>query len=136
MEFLVNNQELLITIGLILGVLSSGLFVVPWLKRNNYIDNNDTQFTKELLELMKLLMYELNLKEDLKEHTKIIFQVAEIAVDYVDANLDLQSRTIEDVSYKTVVELLNEFDIEITEERKRLIELGIKFAVSKLNKVE
>lgn len=134
MEVLVNNRELLIVFGLIISVLILGLLVVPWAKRNDYIDNSDTQFTKELLKLLKLLMYELNLKEDMKNQTVTLFKIAEIAVNYVETNLDLQGQDIEDVSYQTVLELLDEFEIEITDERMKLIELGIRFAVNKLNK--
>lgn len=136
MDFIVNNQELFITIGLIICVLGTGLFFVPWLKRNNYIDQQSTDFTQELLELMKLLMYELNLKDETKEHAMNFFRIAEIAVDYVDANLDLQGRKIEEVSYEKVLELLNELGIELTDQRKRLIEMGIQYAVDKLGKIE
>ena len=136
MEFLISNQELFITIVLIICVLGIGLFFAPWLKRNNYIDNSDTHFTQELLEIMKLLLYELNLKDDAKEQAMDFFRIAEIVVDYVDANLDLQGDSIENVTYVTILELLNEMEIELTDERKRLIELGIQYAVGKLSKVD
>lgn len=133
MDFLVNNKDLFITISLVLGILGLGLVGIPFLKRKGYIEKDDTEFTIQLLELMKLLIYELNLgNEKVKENTMIVFKIAEITVNYIDKNMDLNGQNIEDVSYETAIELLEELDIEITEERKKMIKLGIKFAVNNL----
>lgn len=135
MEFILMNLDLIITIVAVFGILAIGFFLMPFLKRKGYIKDTDVQLTGQLIEVVKLLVASTKFKNDeTKDTTLLIFEITSKIVQYIEQSMTLEdNKAKKEKAYLTVLEILAELDIEVTEQRKKLIEIGIESAVNLLS---
>jgi hypothetical protein len=133
-EFLLANSELLIVISIVIGILVLGFFLMPYLKRKGVIKDSDAQLTGQLIEIVKLVIMNTQFKDDkTKDQTLLIFEICNTVVRYIEQSMRLEdSKDKKEKAYLTVLEILAELDIEVTEQRRKLIEVGIESAVNLL----
>jgi hypothetical protein len=128
----------LMTIGLIalivIAVLGIGYFLIPFLKRKGWFSTEDAKGTTQLMELIGAILKNVDFNnKNLQDKVNLIFEITETSVKYVE-----QTMTTEDNSKKkeyavsTVEQILAQLNIELTDEIKHLIEVGIESAVNSL----
>lgn len=102
-------------------ILSLGIaFSVSYLRKNNYISTDDLKFASEILGLTSAIIMELNLKQEpeIKKLTSIITNSLSYSVALYGEN----GENVIDESIKYAEDLCADYGIELTENRKMIIE--------------
>ena len=102
-------------------ILSLGIaFGVGYLRKNNYITKEDLACASEILGLTSAIIMELNLKQEpmIKQITTIVTNSLSYAIALYGEN----SENVIEESIKYAEELCVEYGIELTENRKMIIE--------------
>jgi len=134
LEFILANIDVLIILGLVVGVIVLGFGLIPYFKRKGYLNRDDARLTAQLLEIVKLIVSDLKFEDKKKkEDVLLIFEISQITVRYIEQTMTFEDNKMKkEVAYNTVLEILRELDIEITENRKKLIKISIEAAVNQL----
>ena len=134
-NFLDANQDLIIIIAVIISVLGITI-LAKWLKKKNIIDENDTEFTKQLLVLAQLILTQFNFKDvNMSKKLYVFFDIADIVVDFLAMNMDLRDKNKDEISemaYNTTLSVLDVLNIEVDGEKNMMIKKGVSFAVGEL----
>jgi len=118
------------TIFWIIGIIGSvvGLvYLVSYLRKNNYVAREDLVFASEVLSLTLRVIDELDLakEKEIKKISEIVVNAINFSVGLYDDEVDLVNQ-----SYNFAIDLCEQANIEITENRKEIIRelviIGIK----------
>lgn len=126
---------MLIIIIVAAAVIAVGFLLVPWLRKRGALDKEAVETTKMLLELVGLIVKSVKTDPNIKNQIDIVFGVCTKVVQYVEQTMkyeDPQDKKL--YAYSAVIAILDQMNIELTDENKRLIEIGIEAAVSALPK--
>jgi len=125
-------MDLLIIIGILLG-LGGIIFFTIINKEKNWIDTDDVLFVAKVFNLSMDIIKELNLKEE--EKIKLIGDIVSDTLFYAESIMDeIDYDEMLDLSIKYALELCEKFDIEITEERIRIITTLFEFGLDAIIK--
>ena len=125
-------MDLLIIIGILLG-LGGIIFFTIINKKKNWIDTDDVLFVAKVFNLSMDIIKELNLKEE--EKIKLIGDIVSDTLFYAESIMDeIDYDEMLDLSIKYALELCEKFDIEITEERIRIITTLFEFGLDAIIK--
>jgi hypothetical protein len=126
------DMDLLIIIGILLG-LGGIIFFTIINKKKNWIDTDDVLFVAKVFNLSMDIIKELNLKEE--EKIKLIGDIVSDTLFYAESIMDeIDYDEMLDLSIKYALELCEKFDIEITEERIRIITTLFEFGLDAIIK--
>jgi hypothetical protein len=126
------DMDLLIIIGILLG-LGGIIFFTIINKEKNWIDTDDVLFVAKVFNLSMDIIKELNLKEE--EKIKLIGDIVSDTLFYAESIMDeIDYDEMLDLSIKYALELCEKFDIEITEERIRIITTLFEFGLDAIIK--
>jgi hypothetical protein len=124
---------ILVVVALI--VLAIGFVGVPYLKAKGIINEQNTQTTLTLLNLIETVSKSLNLGDKTKTNIETIFGVTEKVVQYVEQTMTNETNDAKKkYAVDTTIDILKQLGIEVSVDNVRLIELGIESAVSVLEK--
>jgi predicted RNA polymerase sigma factor len=108
-------------------ILSLGIaFGVSYLRKNNYITSDDLKFASEVLGLTSAIVMELNLKQEpeIKKLTSIVTN----SISYSIALYGENGENVIEESIKYAEDLCTDYNIELTDNRKMIIEKLITVA--------
>jgi len=128
MEFLIANQNLLISLGVLLVIIVIGLIGIPYLKKNNLVKQEDLENTRKAIEIANALIYVM--KFDKKNQITSIFNIVEYVLDYMASSLDDEDRA--NIAYLSVIKILNELHVEVDEQLNEVINLAINTSLGKI----
>lgn len=102
----------------IIGIVIGLVYLVSYLRKNNYVSKEDLIFVSGLLNLSLKIIDELNLEKE-----KQIKKISQIVVNAINFSIGLYDDEIELVnkSYEYAIELCKQAGIEITENRKEIV---------------
>ena len=113
-------------IGIIVSVVGL-VYLVSYLRKNNYVAREDLVFASEVLSLTLRVIDELDLakEKEIKKISEIVVNAINFSVGLYDDEVDLVNQ-----SYNFAIDLCEQANIEITENRKEIIRelviIGIK----------
>lgn len=121
MDFLITNQSLLISLGVLIVIIIIGLIGIPYLKKSGLIKQEDLENTEKAIQLANALIGVV--KFDNKDQIKSIFTIVETVFEYITDSIDDTNK--EKLAYTAIVKILGEMNVEITKEIQELVELAI-----------
>lgn len=123
------DYNLLILIGMIIATVGI-IFLIKFLKKRNIIDETSINTTSDLLKISTLLIEELKIKDE--DKNKIIL-ISTIIIDGLNRSVDIMGmKDIEQIKIYVadyVFALCVRINIDLTENRKLLIEMMIKYLI-------
>jgi hypothetical protein len=119
------DYSVLYIIVILIGIVGVA-FGVAYLRKNNYVSKEDLLFASEILGLTSAIIMELNLKNEpeLKKITSIVYSSLNHAIALYDGNTDELFK--ESISFAE--DLCEEFNIQLNENRKMIIEKLVQIA--------
>lgn len=125
--------------GLIIGIISVvvsiliGFVLAPYLNKKGFINQENLETTKQLLEISKVILKNSNIKN--KEITTTVLDVSSISVKYIEQTAKYQDAiTKKKLAREAIIDTLKTMHIKITPDIEKVIEMGIESAVNSLPK--
>ena len=110
-----------------------GFLLVPYMTKKGWINDKNAEMTKQLLAISKLIVKNIETDNKNVDNALLVFDVAEIAVRYVEQMAKDEPNAVKkEQAQKVVMDTLEKLNIEITNDIKALVELGIESAVNAL----
>lgn len=135
MQFLNDNMGSIVGLAVLIAVLAVGYFLVPYMKKQGLVSEQGMKNISQLLELAKIILNNTKLKSETKVSAEKIFQVADIAVRYVEqVSQDLSNEEKKKKAIEVTLSTLQRLGFEATVDQKKLIEIGVEAAVNLLPK--
>lgn len=107
-----------------------GVVVAPYLKRKGILKEGDIVITGQMLQIIQLVISEIKMNDKTKDEAMIILQLTQLAVGYVqDMMSDKSVEEQQKAAATVVIAALNKVKIEVTDERKTMIETAIKLVI-------
>lgn len=121
------DYNLLILLGIIIATVGL-VFLIKFLKKKDIVDESSIETTSDILKIASLLIEELKIKDEDK-----IILITTIIVDGLNRSIDImRMKDIEGIKVYVadyVFAQLLRLNIEVTENRKLLIEMIIKYLI-------
>lgn len=130
-----SGLELLVVLFNVATVVLVGFVLVPFLKEKGYVNEENAKQTVKLLEIARLIIKEMNIKDQKKNTAIDIFIVAEKAVKYVEQTMKYDSNEQKkELAIELAIDVLKHTNIKVTKDIEQIIEIGIESAVNALPK--
>lgn len=134
MDILLNNLDFFISILVFVAVFFMSFFVVPFAQKKGWLSQDAINSTQKALEIAQLIASNMNLGSAAGK-TNTILQSTKAAVSFVEKTMKLENNEDKkDNAMEISIKFLEQEGIEVTDEMKKLIEVGIESAVSILPK--
>jgi lipopolysaccharide export LptBFGC system permease protein LptF len=110
-----------------------GFVLAPYLNKKGYLNENNTNLTKQLLEISEIVLKNADVKN--KDVAVSVLEISKSTVNYVEQTAKYEDNEVKKkLAKESVIEVLKSLNIEITEDTLKLIEIGIEGAVISLPK--
>lgn len=130
MAFLVANAGILSVVGVGLALFLLGFFLAPYLTKNG--KQKVVQGTDDVLQTLQTLVGHLNIGS-MQGTAQTILNVAETVVHYVEQTMgEADNEAKKDTAVQTATTILGKIGVEVTDQEKQLLDVGIESAVSKM----
>lgn len=115
----------------VLAIFFIGFIAVPWLSKKGYLKKDSTKTTEQILQVVGIILKNLNINKDAKDQATLIFNICEKVVAYIDQTSEHDSNEEKKAFAVTCVnDILVQLKIDVNDDVKKLIEIGIEAAVN------
>lgn len=122
-EFIIANYEVFIMFGVLFFGLGLGFGLIPYLKKKELIVQKDINNTQHIINLSLLVLKEINKKPDRKSDIELINNIIDTIFNYIEDNFKEKSNEEKiKLANNFTIEILKKLGIELTDQRKILIE--------------
>lgn len=127
---------ILILVVVVFAIVAIGFILVPWLKNKEIIKEESINTTKQMLELIGLVLKSIQTDNSKsKDEIELVFGICEKVVYYVEQTMKNDGNDIKkDYAVKASKEILEKMNIEVTDDMEKMIEIAIESAVNLLPK--
>lgn len=117
-------------------ILAMGFFLIPLLNRNGITNQVHSENIAQIIDFAKQVNNGSQLSQPTKDIVSKVFDVAKIAVSYVEQTMtDVDNSHKKLAAEKTVSDILNTMGVKVGESEKNLINIGIESAVNLMPKI-
>lgn len=125
---------ILLIIVVILAAVGIGYWLIPILKKNGILKEEGIKGTQQILSLIALVLQNIKIEDgDVKSDINTIFGICQKVVQYVEQTMKDELPEDKKLHAMQVIEgVLGTLGIELSDDIKKLIEIGIESAVNLL----
>jgi len=135
MQFFIDNANLFLIFISFVAIFIATFIAIPYAQRKGWLSSSNLEAAHKALEMATLALGSLSIGAGIAGKTALILKATEAAVGYVEQTMKLENNTEKRLhAQETTIRFLEQEGIEISDDLRKLIEVGLQSAVNKLPK--